>query len=138
MCIRKRTVLFICTHNAVRSQMAEALLNNIYGDRYTAYSAGSDPSQIDPLVKTVMSETNIDVSHHRSKGFCVFQEVPLDYVITLCDQAKEACPYFPGGRFRMHKGFSDPSRFQGSAEDLIQEYRRVRDEIKRWIEKEFH
>ncbi len=133
----KQTVLFICTHNAVRSQMAEALLNNIYGDRYTAYSAGSDPSQIDPLVKTVMSETNIDVSHHRSKGFCVFQEVPLDYVITLCDQAKEACPYFPGGNLHLHRSFADPSEFKGNHEETMNRYRQTRDEIKDWIEKEF-
>ena len=137
MCIRKKTVLFVCTHNAIRSQMAEALLNNIYGDRYTAYSAGSDPSQIDPLVKTVMSETNIDVSHHRSKGFCVFQEAPLDYVITLCDQAKEACPYFPGGNLHLHRSFADPSEFKGNHEETMNRYRQTRDEIKDWIEKEF-
>lgn len=76
MCAPKKTVLFVCTHNAIRSQIAEALLNEIYGDRYTAYSAGSDPTQMDPLVKTVMSEMDIDVSHHHSKGFSVFQEVP--------------------------------------------------------------
>ncbi len=137
MCAPKKTVLFVCTHNAIRSQMAEALLNEIYGDRYTAYSAGSDPTQIDPLVKTVMSEMDIDVSHHHSKGFSVFQEVPLDYVITLCDQAKESCPYFPGGNLRLHRSFADPSEFKGNREETMNRYRQTRDEIKDWIEKEF-
>jgi arsenate reductase (thioredoxin) len=81
----KKSVLFVCTHNAVRSQMAEALLNKIYGDRYTAFSAGSDPSEIDPLVVVVMNEIGIDVSNNRSKGLNVFKDSNLDYVITVCD-----------------------------------------------------
>jgi len=134
----KKSVLFICTHNAVRSQMAEALLNYLCGDRYTAFSAGSDPTQIDPLVISVMSEIGIDVRHHRSKGLDAFKDSKLDYIVTVCDSAHEACPYFPGGNLRIHKGFSDPSKFQGNREDVIPEYRRIRDEIKKWIEKEFN
>ena len=137
ICSPKKSVLFVCTHNAVRSQMAEALLNNSYGDRYSAFSAGSDPTQIDPLVITVMKEVGIDVSNSKSKGFNVFQDCHFDYVVTVCDQAKESCPYFPGGNLHLHKGFSDPSKFQGWQEDVIKEYRRTRDEIKNWIEKEF-
>ena len=137
ICSSKKSVLFICKHNAVRSQMAEAFLNNIYGDRYSAFSAGSDPTQIDPLVITVMKEVGIDVSSYKSKGFNVFQDYSPDYVVTVCDQAKESCPYFPGGNLRIHKSFSDPSKFQGWHEDVIKEYRRTRDEIKNWIEKEF-
>jgi arsenate reductase len=117
--------------------MAEALLNKIYGDRYTAFSAGSDPTQIDPLVVSVMSEIDIDVSNYRSKGLDVFKDCNPDYVVTVCDQAKESCPYFPGGNLRIHKSFSDPSKFQGWHEDVIKEYRHIRDEIKNWIEKEF-
>jgi arsenate reductase len=134
---KKKSVLFICTHNAARSQMAEAILNKLYGDRYTAFRAGTDPTQIDPLVVSVMSEINIDVSNYRSKGLNIFKDFTIDYVITLCDQAKESCPYFPGGNIRLHKGFPDPSEFKGKPEDVINGYRRIRDEIRNWIEKEF-
>ena len=117
--------------------MAEAFLNNIYGDRYTAFSAGSDPAQIDPLVITVMSDAGIDVSDNKSKGLDAFHHYRFDYVVTVCDQAQESCPYFPEGNVRIHKSFIDPAKFQGSSEDKIKEFRRVRDEIKAWIEKEF-
>ena len=133
----KKSVLFICTHNAARSQMAEAILNKLYGDRYTAFSAGTDPTQIDPFVVLVMSEMGIDVSNYRSKGLSIFKDFTTDYVITLCDQAKESCPYFPGGMLHLHRGFSDPSEFKGKPEDVINGYRRIRDEIKYWLEKEF-
>ena len=117
--------------------MAEAILNKLYGDRYTAFSAGTDPTQIDPLVVLVMREIGVDVSNYRSKGLNIFKDSTIDYVITLCDQAKESCPYFPGGNLHLHKGFSDPSEFKGKTEDVINGYRRIRDEIKNWIEKEF-
>lgn len=133
----EKSVLFICTHNAVRSQMAEALLNNIYGDRYTAFSAGSDPTQMDPLVTSVMSEIGIDVSNHRSKGLAFFKDSKLDYIVTVCDQAHESCPYFPGGNLHLHRSFPDPSKFDGKHEDRVKEYRCIRDEIKKWIEEEF-
>jgi arsenate reductase (thioredoxin) len=133
----KKSVLFVCTHNAVRSQMAEALLNKIFGDRYTAFSAGSDPTQIDPIVISVMSEIGVDVSNHNSKGLNIFKDSNFNYVITVCDHAKESCPYFPGGTLRIHKSFPDPAIFIGKHEDVIKEYRRIRDEIKKWIEKEF-
>ncbi|MCX5848465.1 MAG: arsenate reductase ArsC [Deltaproteobacteria bacterium] len=136
-CSPQKSVLFVCTHNSFRSQMAEALLNKIYGDRYTAFSAGSDPTQIDPLVVSVMSEIGIDVSNYRSKGLNIFKDTKFNCVVTVCDQAKESCPYFPGGNLHLHKGFPDPSGFKGNHEDVINEYRRVRDEIKNWIEKEF-
>jgi arsenate reductase len=84
-----------------------------------------------------MREIGIDVSNYRSKGFNVFKDYNPDYVVTVCDQAKESCPYFPGGILHLHKSFSDPSRFQGWHEDVINGYRRIRDEIKNWIEKEF-
>ena len=134
---KKKSVLFICSHNAARSQMAEAILNKLYGDRYTAFSAGTDPSQIDPIVVQVMKEVGIDVSGYKSKGLNVFQDYHFDYVVTVCDQANESCPYFPGGNLRIHKSFSDHSKLQGWHEDVIKEYRRTRDEIKNWIEKEF-
>lgn len=117
--------------------MAEALLNRIYGDRYWAFSAGSDPSEIDHLVITVMNEIGIDVSGYKSKGLHVFERCRFDYVITVCDQAQESCPYFAQGNIRIHQSFSDPSKFQGNDEDRINQYRRIRDDIKKWIEKEF-
>jgi len=134
---KKKSVLFICTHNAARSQMAEAILNKLYGDRYTAFSAGTDPTQIDPFVVLVMREIGVDVSDCRSKGLSLFKNSNMDYVITLCDQAKESCPYFPGGIEHLHKGFSDPSELKGKTEDVINGYRCIRDEIQNWIEKEF-
>ena len=134
---QKKKVLFICIHNAARSQMAEAILNKLYGDRYTAFSAGTDPTQIDPLVVLVMREIGVDVSNCRSKELKIFKDSAIDYVITLCDQAKESCPYFPGGIEHLHKGFSDPSEFKGKAEDVINGYRRIRDGTQNWIEKEF-
>jgi arsenate reductase len=117
--------------------MAEAFLNNVYGDRYSAFSAGTDPTQIDPLVLLVMKEIGIDVSNYRSKGLNVFKDYHFDYVVTVCDQANESCPYFQGGNLRIHKSFSDPSKLKGKPEDVINGYRRIRDEIKNWIEKEF-
>jgi len=134
----RKSVLFLCTHNAVRSQMAEAFLNHLYGDRYSAFSAGSDPTRIDPLVVMVMKEIGMDVSANQSKNVSVFQGRHFDYVVTVCDHVQESCPYFPQGDNRIHKRFSDPSRFQGNAEDVMNEYRRVRDEIKAWVETEFH
>jgi arsenate reductase len=133
----RKSVLFICAHNAARSQMAEALLNKVYEDRYKAFSAGTDPTQIDPLVVLVMREIGIDVSNNQSKSLDMFKDANLDYAITLCDQAKESCPYFSGGRSKLHRSFPDPSAFEGKPEDVINEYRRIRDEIKDWIEKEF-
>lgn len=133
----RKSVLFLCTHNAVRSQMAEAFLNHLHGDRYSAFSAGSDPTQIDPLVVTVMKEIGMDVSANQSKSLNIFQNMHFDCVITVCDQAQESCPYFPQGDIRIHKSFSDPSKFQGNAEVVIHKYRRVRDEIKAWVEIEF-
>ena len=133
----RKSVLFICTHNAARSQMAEALLNKLYEDRYKAFSAGTDPTQIDPLVVSVMREIGIDVSNNQSKSLDIFKDTNFDYAITLCDQAKESCPYFSGGRSQLHRSFPDPSAFEGKSEDVINQYRRIRDEIKDWIEKEF-
>ena len=84
-----------------------------------------------------MKEIDIDVSNYRSKVLNIFKDSNLDYVITLCDQAKESCPYFPGGNLHLHRGFPDPSELKGRSEDVINGYRRIRDEIKNWIEKEF-
>ena len=133
----KKKVLFICTHNSARSQMAEGILRTLYGDRYEAYSAGTQPTKVNPYAIKVMSEIGIDISNHRSKSAEEFRGKEFDYVVTVCDNAKEACPFFPGGKTYLHKGFKDPSEFKGNENEIVAEFRRVRDEIKRWIEETF-
>lgn len=133
----KKKVLFICTHNSARSQMAEGLLNSLYGDQYEAYSAGIEPSVVNPYAIQVMSELGIDISKHRSKSAKEFIEHEFDYVITVCDHAKEVCPFFPGGKGLLHKSFEDPVLFEGNEADTLSVFRQVRDEIRAWISKEF-
>lgn len=132
----KKRVLFLCTHNSARSQMAEGLLNHLFGDRYEAYSAGTNPSGVNPLAVEVMREIGIDISRQRSKSLEEFEGMEFDYVVTLCDGAKEECPYFPGKR-HIHRSFPDPSSFEGSYEEKLELFRRVRDDIRRWIEETF-
>jgi len=128
----KQTVLFLCTNNSARSQMAEALLRTIYGNYYETFSAGITPTQVNPYAVEVMKELGIDLSTHRSKSIEEFQGMMFDYVITVCNNAKEACPFFPGKHI-LHKNFDDPSIFDGSIEEILAMFRRVRDEIKEWI-----
>lgn len=117
--------------------MAEGLLNSLYGDQYEAYSAGIEPSVVNPHAIQVMSELGIDISKHRSKSVKEFLEQEFDYVITVCDYAKEACPFFPGGKRHLHKSFEDPVLFEGDEANILSVFRQVRDEIKAWISKEF-
>ncbi|HXV22485.1 MAG TPA: arsenate reductase ArsC [Desulfuromonadales bacterium] len=126
----KKKVLFLCTHNSCRSQMAEGLVNFDLGDRIEAFSAGTEATRVNPLAAKVMAEIGIDLSGHRSKTLDEFAGEPFDYVITLCGDANEKCPLFFGGVKRMHIGFEDPSRRPGSEEEVFPEYRRVRDEIR--------
>ena len=133
----KRKVLFICTHNSARSQMAEGLLNFLYGDRYEAHSAGTNPSGVSPYAIKVMAEIGVDISKHRSKSIEEFRGIEFDYVVTVCDHAKETCPFFPGGKRYLHKGFKDPSETKSDENRILGEFRKVRDEIKEWIEKTF-
>lgn len=130
MGMKKKRVLFLCTHNSCRSQMAEGLVNQFLGDRIEAFSAGTEATRVNPLAAKVMAELGIDLSGHRSKVLDEFAGQPFDYVITLCGDANEKCPLFFGGVKRMHIGFEDPSRLPGSEEDVLPEYRRVRDEIR--------
>lgn len=130
MSTKKKRVLFLCTHNSCRSQMAEGLANHFLGDRVEAFSAGTEATRVNPLAAQVMTEISIDLSGHRSKVLDEFAGQPFDYVITLCGDANEKCPLFFGGVKRLHIGFEDPSRLPGREEEVLPEYRRVRDEIK--------
>jgi len=137
MCdLMKKKVLFICTHNSARSQIAEGFLNALYGSSYEAHSAGIEPTSVNPYAIKVMAEIGIDISAHRSKGMEEFRGENFAYVVTVCDHAKEACPFFPGETI-LHRGFDDPSEFTGTEDEILAEIRRVRDEIKGWIEKTF-
>ena len=130
-------MLFLCTHNSARSQMAEGLLRHLAGDRFEVMSAGTEATRIRPLAIQAMEEIGVDVSGQESKTLDQYLEEPFDYVITVCDDANEACPFFPGARNRLHWSFEDPSRAEGSEEERLAVFRRVRDEIREHIEKEF-
>lgn len=133
----KRKVLFVCTHNSARSHMAEGLLRHLYGDRFEVYSAGTEPSFVRPQAVKVMKELGIDISVHRSKSVDEFSRKELDYIVTVCDLARETCPFLPGGKSYIHQSFNDPSALQGDAEEILAGYRKVRDEIKKWIKEYF-
>ena len=134
---QKTKVLFICTHNSARSQMAEGLIRTLYPDRYEPYSAGTEPSTVNPYAVRVMAELGIDISSHCSKPLDEFLDMKFDYLVTVCNQAKQACPLFPGGKESIHKGFEDPAAFTGSEDEKIPIFRRVRDEIRKWIVETF-
>jgi arsenate reductase (thioredoxin) len=130
-------VLFVCVHNAARSQMAEAFLNHLCGDRFVAESAGLEPGVLNPLAVEVMRELNIDISQNKTKSvFDFYKQGNLyRYVITVCDESSgEMCPLFPGMTTRLHWSFDDPSKFEGSKEEKLRQARQVRDRIKEKIE----
>ena len=113
------------------------MLRALCCERYEAYSAGTRPLGVNPYAIKVMAEIGINISNHRSKSVEEFHGKEFDYVVTLCDSAKEACPFFPGGKNCLHKGFKDPSETKGDESRVLEEFRRVRDEIRKWIEKTF-
>jgi len=128
----RKTILFICTHNSSRSQMAEGFIKALYSDKYKAYSAGTTPSSVNPYAIRVMKEIGIDISNQRSKSINEFRGEIFDYVVTVCDNARETCPFFPGKKV-IHRGFQDPASVEGREEEKIAIFRKVRDEIKHWI-----
>ena len=132
----KQKVLFICTHNSARSQMAEGFLNALHGDRYEGYSAGIEATKVNPYVVKVLMELGIDILRHRSKSIEEFRGKNFNYVVTVCDHAKEVCPFFPSENI-LHKSFEDPSKFKGAEEEMLKKTKRVRDEIREWVEKTF-
>lgn len=129
-------VLFLCTGNSARSQMAEGLFRKAMGDRFEVFSAGTKPSQVRPEAIAVMKELGIDISHHRSKAVEEFFGREFAYVITVCDNAREICPVFPSGAQRLHWSFDDPAAVQGSEEERRAAFRRIRDQIASRINQE--
>lgn len=125
----KLRVLFLCTHNSARSQMAEGFLRALAGGRFDVASAGTEATRVHPLAIRAMEEVGIDLTGHTSKTIDAFLGQSWDYVVTVCDSANERCPMFPGGTTRVHWSFDDPSQAIGTDEDKLKEFRRVRDEI---------
>ena len=133
----KKKILFICTHNSARSQMAEGYMNTMYGDRYEVFSGGTEVTRVHPMAIAVMQEIGIDISGHRSKLIDEFFGKGVETVVTVCDSAQKACPFFPGAKEVIHQSFPDPSAFTGSDEEIRSGFRHVRDEIIRWIDATF-
>ena len=129
-------VLFLCTHNSARSQMAEGLLRQLGGDHFEVFSAGTEATHVRPLAIKAMAERGIDISRQQSKTLERYLNEPFDEVITVCDAAAEACPFFPGAAHRRHWSLDDPSKATGSEAEQLAVYRRVRDELQMRIERE--
>lgn len=150
----KTRILFLCTHNSVRSQMAEGLLRHLFGEKYEVFSAGTDPTKVHPLAVEAMAEIGIDISRQRSKSIEEFSDVDIDLAVTVCrSSAKTTCRLCSGPTFqgkpeiintKLHKtkhyllhGFNDPSEIEGTREEKLEAFRRTRDEIKKWIVEQF-
>jgi arsenate reductase len=134
---RKLKVLFLCTGNSCRSQMAEGWARHLKSDGIEPYSAGIETHGLNPNAVKVMAEAGVDISGHRSKQLDEVRDIPFDYVVTVCDNAHESCPLFPGRTKVIHVGFDDPPRLAKEAKDeqeALSHYRRVRDEIRRYVE----
>jgi arsenate reductase len=135
--MKKKKVLFLCTENSCRSQIAEGILRHLKGSKFDVFSAGTRPSVVNPIAIKVMAEIGIDISGHRSKSVQEFQGMNFDFVITTCDAAGETCPVFPGIARHLHWSFNDPANADGSEEEILSAFRKVRDEIKLQIQEEF-
>jgi len=126
-------VLILCTGNSARSQMAEGLLRRLAGDRFEVFSAGTKPGTVRPEAIAVMNEIGIDISRHRSKHVDEFAGQTFDYVLTVCDNAKESCPVYPVGTKQVHQSFEDPAAVRGSEAERMDAFRRVRDHLSAYL-----
>jgi arsenate reductase (thioredoxin) len=131
--MHKQRVLILCTGNSARSQMAEGLLRHDAGERFEVESAGTRPGHVRPEAIAAMREVGIDISGHRSKSVDEFKDQSFDLVLTVCDNARETCPVYPGHGQRLHRSFDDPAAVRGSEEDRLAAFRRVRDEIRDYL-----
>src|ERR1700754_1141269 len=129
-----KNILVLCTGNSCRSQIAEGYLKHFAGDKAKVYSAGIETHGVNPKAIQVMAEDNIDISDHTSNNVDEYLDIPFDYVITVCDNAKENCPYFPTKAERFHQNFPDPAKATGAPDEVMAEFRRVRDRIKEYSE----
>ncbi|MGB6943735.1 MAG: arsenate reductase ArsC [Bryobacteraceae bacterium] len=129
----KKAVLILCTGNSARSQMAEGLLRHDAGDRFEVASAGTRPSHVRGEAIAVMREIGIDISGQRSKSVDEFAARDFDYVLTVCDNAKESCPIYPGHGNRLHHAFEDPAAVEGTEEERLAAFRQVRDDIRQYL-----
>ena len=136
--MNKPRVLFLCTHNSARSQMAEGLLRSMAGDRFDVQSAGTEQTRVHPLAVRAMAERGIDIRGHTSKVFSGLMQDAWEYLITVCDDANERCPYMPGVAKRLHWSFADPSRATGSEDERLAKFCEIRDRIeariRQWLE----
>ncbi len=132
-----KKILILCTGNSARSQMAEGLLKHITQNKYEIYSAGTKPSIVRPEAIEVLREIGIDISSNRSKSVDEFVEAEIDYVLTVCDNAKENCPYFPARTKLIHRSFNDPAAVESDKETRLAAFRQVRDKIKIYLENDF-
>lgn len=134
---QKIKILFLCTGNSCRSQMAEGWARHLHGDKIEVWSAGIEVRGVDPYAVRVMGEAGVDLSHHYSKNIQEVIHIPFDYVITVCDHARESCPLFPRPVKKIHQSFDDPpflARSAKSEEEILEIYRRIRDEIRAFVE----
>ncbi|MEO8393081.1 MAG: arsenate reductase ArsC [Chloroflexota bacterium] len=135
----KMRVLILCTGNSARSQMAEGLLRHLNGERVEVFSAGSKPSRVNPYAIETMRQRGIDISGQRSKHLSEYLNQPFDFVITVCDQAAETCPIFPGSAQRIHWSFPDPAAVEGSDDEILAAFEQVRDDLegklREWMDK---
>ena len=129
----KMRVLFLCTGNSARSQIAEGLLRHMAGDQFDVFSAGTHPKGLHPRSVEVMKELGIDITSHRSKHVEEFARQDFDYVLTVCDNAKESCPVFLGKAAQLHHSFNDPAAVEGSEEKRLGAFRKVRDELRAYL-----
>jgi arsenate reductase len=135
--VQKKVVLFVCTHNSARSQLAEAILRQKYHKFYQVFSAGTQPTDINPYILQILIDMGIDTSKLESKHVNMFLGKEIDFVVTVCNSAQETCPFFPNAKQYLHKNFDDPNSFTGTAENIFKEVNRVKKEIADWIEEEF-
>ena len=134
--MNKKNILFLCTGNSCRSQMAEGWLRHLHGNQFNVFSAGIETHGLNPNAVKVMAEAGVDISGHRSKLLSEFDEQPLDFVITVCGHANESCPFFPGDTQVIHVGFDDPPKLAEAyddEQDKLDCYRKVRDEIRDFV-----
>jgi arsenate reductase len=127
-----KNILVLCTGNSCRSQIAQGYLQLFAGDKAKVYSAGIETHGVNPRAIAVMKEDDVDISHHTSNNVNEYLDIPFDFVITVCDHAHEVCPVFPSNAKKVHQNFPDPAKATGTEEEIMNEFRKVRDEIKLW------